>query len=97
MTAELDLPTQLPPGATVQPYDDGRLGARINFPNGRGASVIRLSYTVFMEVAVLDGDELDYGTPITRDVLGGLDAEGLSDVLFRIAALPPTTNATEED
>ena len=67
------------------------------FPNGYGASVIQgdLFYTDDehpFELAVVkkDGDSfvLDYKTPITNDVIGHLDAQGVYDTLVQIKALP---------
>ena len=60
------------------------------FPNGYGASIIKLKYIYFgIEVAVLSFDEdgnwdIDYSTPITNDVIGGLSEEARDDVLQRI-------------
>ncbi len=60
------------------------------FPNGYGASVIKLNYIYFgIEIAVLRFDEngnwdIDYSTPITNDVIGGLDEEARDDVLQQI-------------
>ena len=60
------------------------------FPNGYGASVIKLNYIYFgIEIAVLRFDEngnwgIDYSTPITNDVIGGLSEEARDDVLQQI-------------
>lgn len=60
------------------------------FPNGYGASIIKLKYIYFgIEVAVLSFDEdgnwdIDYSTPITNDVIGGLSEEARDDVLQQI-------------
>lgn len=62
------------------------------FPNGYGASVIKFNYVYFgigIEIAVLSFDEdgnwgIDYSTPITNDVIGGLSEEARDDVLQRI-------------
>ena len=60
------------------------------FPNGYGASVIKLNYIYFgIEIAVLRFDEngnwdIDYSTPITNDVIGGLNEETRDDVLQQI-------------
>lgn len=60
------------------------------FPNGYGASVIKLNYIYFgIEIAVLRFDEngnwdIDYSTPITNDVIGGLSEETRDDVLQQI-------------
>lgn len=60
------------------------------FPNGYGASVIKQNYIYFgIEIAVLRFDEdgnwdIDYSTPITNDVIGGLNEETRDDVLQQI-------------
>lgn len=61
------------------------------FPNGYGASVIEIYYYEedYIEVAVVYFDDdgkyhLDYSTPITDDVIGGLDEEGRDKVLQQI-------------
>ena len=62
------------------------------FDNGYGASVITNGYGGehgLFEVAVLDRrGRLTYDTPITDDVIGWLDPQGVVDVLAAIAALP---------
>lgn len=60
------------------------------FPNGYGASVIKFNYVYFgIEIAVLRFDEngnwnIDYSTPITNDVIGGLDEKTRDEVLQQI-------------
>lgn len=60
------------------------------FPNGYGASVIKFNYVYFgIEIAVLRFDEngnwnIDYSTPITNDVIGGLNEKIRDEVLQRI-------------
>lgn len=60
------------------------------FPNGYGASVIKLNYIYFgIEIAVLRFDEngnwyIDFRTPITNDVIGGLNEEERDNVLQQI-------------
>ena len=60
------------------------------FPNGYGASVIKLNYIYFgIEIAVLKFDkegnrDIDYRTPITNDVIGGLNEESRDEVLQQI-------------
>lgn len=68
--------------------------AEIHFPNGYGASVItgEMFYTSAekpYELAVLDGDELTYETPITDDVIGYLDYDEVLEILYEIEKLPP--------
>lgn len=71
--------------------------AKVFFPNGYGASVVRGPYTYggskgFYELAVLKGTEagfdLTYDTPITDDVVGYLTADDVTDLLAKIEALP---------
>ena len=63
------------------------------FPNGYGASVIKFNYVYFgIEIAVLRFDEdgncdIDYSTPITNDVIGGLNEEERDNVLQQICDL----------
>ena len=63
------------------------------FPNGYGASVIKFNYIYFgIEIAVLrfdaDGNsDIDYSTPITNDVIGGLNEENRDSVLQQIFEL----------
>ena len=60
------------------------------FPNGYCASVIKLNYIYFgIEIAVLRFDEngnwdIDFRTPITNDVIGGLNEEERDNVLQQI-------------
>jgi len=59
------------------------------FPNGYGASVIRhegsYGYSQGLwELAVLDGDDLCYSTPVASDVLGYLTEE---DVLLKLGEI----------
>ena len=67
------------------------------FPNGYGASVIKFNYAYFgIEIAVLRFDEngnwdIDYRTPITNDVIGGLSEEARDDVLQQIFDLEEET------
>lgn len=71
------------------------------FPNGYGASVVRFqwmgsgSYGAaegLWEMAVIhyDGDdfELVYDTPVTEDVIGWLDEDGIQEKLRQIRDLP---------
>jgi len=63
------------------------------FDNGYGASVVCGLGTYggnsgLFEVAVLDRDgNICYDTPITGDVLGFLDFQGVAEVLNKIKAL----------
>lgn len=69
------------------------------FGNGYGASVVSNSMTYggnqgLFEVAVLDlAGEIVYDTPVTSDVVGFLDFDGVADVLRQIQNLPKNTNA----
>jgi hypothetical protein len=67
--------------------------ARFYFNNGFGASVICHEYSYggknnLFEVAVLKDNALCYTTPITDDVVGHLDFQGVADILKRIETLP---------
>ena len=69
----------------------GHMQTVYKFPNGYGASVIEIYYFEedYIEVAVVKFDEngeyhLDFSTPITDDVIGGLDEEGRDKVLQKI-------------
>lgn len=74
--------------------------AKIFFPNGYGANVIRTEHSFggrqgLYELAVLKGDDLDskmcYDTFITEDVVGHLDEEGVSNILEIISNLNTVT------
>jgi hypothetical protein len=63
------------------------------FPNGYGASVVSGPHTYggkdgLFEVAVLDNNgEITYNTPVTGDVVGFLDFDGVADILNKIKSL----------
>lgn len=68
------------------------------FGNNYGASVVSSKFSYggdmgLFEVAVLDitGD-IVYDTPVTNDVVGYLDFEGVAKVLQDIQNLPKRTN-----
>ena len=66
---------------------------RIQFENGFGASVIRHEHTYggkdgLYELAVLDSEgEITYDTPVTDDVVGYLNEEGVTELLKEIQLL----------
>jgi len=65
----------------------------IDYPNGYGASIISNDMILdasggLFEVAVLVDGRISYDTPITSDVIGGLDFNGVAKVLSQIRALP---------
>lgn len=69
----------------------GHMQTVYKFPNGYGASVIEIYYFEedYIEVAVVKFDEngnwdIDYSTPITNDVIGGLNEESRDSVLQQI-------------
>lgn len=74
------------------------------FDNGFGASVVRHSGSYggldgLWELAVVsdpwqEGFELRYDTPITDDVVGHLDEDGVAALLDRIEALPSDLSTT---
>lgn len=74
------------------------------FDNGYGASVISgehaysdIDHPYELAVIKFDGDGFDlvYDTPITSDVIGYLDANGVNEVLKQIKALKETDDGTE--
>lgn len=78
-----------------EPHPAGMGGtqATIEFDNGYGASVItgKMFFTDSKhpyEIAVLNGESIDYTTPITDDVLGYLNEEEANEILAKIEALP---------
>ena len=77
----------------VEKNDLGYPQTIYKFPNGYGASVIKFNYVYFgIEIAVLRFDkngkwDIDYSTPITNDVIGGLDEESRDSVLQQIFEL----------
>ena len=75
----------------------GPMRARVAFPNGYVASVIRGPQTFggeegLYEMAVMYDGRLDYSTPLTSDVLGGLSEEEVTKYLAQIADLPSKFN-----
>lgn len=60
---------------------------KYEFPNGYGASVVRIHDA--WELAVLDSDgALDYSTPVTDDVVGWQGDEDIEQLLIQISELP---------
>jgi len=92
--------TQIGDGARPERKPDnerplnGGIQLRYKFANGRGASVIRHSFSYGAErgnweLAVTDGEwRIDYTTPLTDDVIGDLTAAQVDDLLNQIEALP---------
>lgn len=82
----------------VHPVGNGTM-LRYKFANGYGASVVQFTLDIggagsyghedgLWEMAVLKDGEICYDTPITDDVIGWLDDEGVDQYLARIEALP---------
>lgn len=77
----------------VEQNDLGYPQTIYKFPNGYGASTIKFKHIYFgIEIAVLsfneDGNwDINYSTPITNDVIGGLDEESRDSVLQQIFEL----------
>ena len=74
-------------------WDNG-VTARITFPNGYTASVVKGDHTYggrngLYELAVMHDGELVYDTPVTNDVLGYLTEGDVTEHLNEIACLPP--------
>jgi len=71
------------------------------FPNGYGASVIT-GWGAYgtpeqpYELAVLHGESLCYATPLTDDVIGYLNEDGVKELLDDIAILPEKPDCTHE-
>lgn len=72
----------------------------VHMKNGYGLSVIKFKQASTYEVAVvsydgvtprgergIEGWHLDYTTEITDDVIGGLDEEGVVDIMVKVAKL----------
>ena len=73
--------------------------AQLHFSNGYGASVITGQYAYggsegLYELAVLQGEEICYDTPITDDVIGYLTPSDVTAFLILIAELPQTQKGT---
>lgn len=75
-------------------YHDGVVNRSfIVFNNGYGASVVIGPHTYggndgFYEMAVIDSEfKILYDTPITNDVIGWLDPEGVTEILKNIQDL----------
>jgi len=74
------------------PYQIG-VKCKMVFENGYGVSVVCHTHSYgskngLFEIAVLgkDGD-LTYDTPVTNDVIGYLDPEGVSDIMEQVQEL----------
>ena len=74
------------------PYQTG-VTSRMVFENGYGVSVVSHTYSYggkdgLFEVAVLgkDGD-LTYDTPVTNDVIGYLEPEGVAEIMEQVQGL----------
>lgn len=72
----------------------GGIAARLKFPNGYSASVVRGDGTYgsdagLYELAVVYNDKLVYDTPVTSDVLGHLTEGDVTEKLNEVAMLPP--------
>jgi predicted transcriptional regulator len=71
----------------------GGIFARVYFANNYGASIIKNQYSYgneegSYEVAVLDKNgSITYTTPITKDVIGNLTPQEVTEVLNKIQTL----------
>lgn len=76
---------------------------RVMFKNGYGASIVQGEYSYggkdgLFEIGVLDGEgNLAYDTPVTDDVLGHLDRDGVAEVLEEIMTLPSLQEQIESE
>jgi len=75
-------------------FVDMRMGqqAKVEFPNGYGASIVQGPYSYgnefgLYELAVLKDGVLCYDTPITSDVVGHLSPDDVTALLQQIEAL----------
>ena len=75
----------------------GGIQARMFWPNGYGVSVVRHSFSYggeqgLYELAVLRGSEksssLCYSTPVTDDVVGWQNEEGITELMRQVQSLP---------
>jgi len=70
------------------------------YENGYGISVINNEFSYGTELAVLKGTEdkheICYDTPITDDVVGCLDPEGLDRTIKAVKDLPSLNNKENE-
>lgn len=68
------------------------------FDNGYGASVVSNDFSYggssgLYEIAVLDASgSIVYDTPVTDDVIGWLDTNGVDEILKQIQSLPKKNN-----
>lgn len=75
----------------------------VMFKNGYGASIVRGVHSYggkdgLFEIAVLDDEgNLVYDTPVTDDVLGYLDGDGVAEVLEEIMILPSLQEQIESE
>lgn len=65
----------------------------VAFSNGYAASIVNGPHTYggskgLFEVAVMYDGQLVYDTPVTNDVIGYLDFQGVADTLKKIENLP---------
>ncbi len=76
----------------MEGYSKGSIQAKVEFPNGYGASVIRNEFSYgggegLYELAVTFKGMLCYSTHITNDVIGHLTPEEINPLLEAIEAL----------
>lgn len=75
-----------------EPFRDG-VAARVSFPNGFGASVVRHTFSYggqqgLYELAVLKDRDIHYDNPVAKgDVLGWLNPENIDTLLQDIENL----------
>lgn len=88
-------PFGVPAGSIVKVRPlNGGTQVKVEFGNGRGASVVQHDHSYggtsgYWELAVLDGSgDIDYSTPLTGDVIGWLDTQQVEEHLATIAGYP---------
>jgi len=74
------------------PHKNG-VKSQMVFENGYGVSVVSHTYSYggkdgLFEIAVLDKDgNITYDTPVTNDVIGYLEPEGVDDIMEQVQVL----------
>ena len=86
-------------------FETNEIGKRavVSFENGYMASIVIGAYSYggpegLYEIAVLDDKgNITYDTPITNDVIGYLNEQGVEDILLQISQLPEQEEVKQEE
>ena len=76
-------------------FGPNAIRALVEFPNGYRASIVRHAGSYggkegLFELAVMDSqNQIVYDTPVTSDVLGWLNPNGVEEAVNSVEALPP--------